>query len=242
MGEVDRQRGRCGRVGRCTAGGALVVIRVAYVQRNWCRGRLFAVMLLSAEDVETLADVCIVRVEVGRALVSIEGVLDLILTRLVQGAEIIPDLAHVGVYSYRSVVGIQRIMVLFFCFVSAHKILTHFCISHTHLVNAVIKYANRAPKGGILSVAVHRLLVRFVGLVVVLFGNIAAAQKVPGLCIIAVGFERASQVLDGFALGAEGCVGLVEQPTILLQHFGVVGLFIEHTLIRILRPFKLHKK
>ena len=54
------------------------------------------------------------------------------------------------------------------------------------LIDLVIKDANRAPKGGIPSVSIYSLLIGFVGFGVLLQRHVAAAQKIPTLCILVV--------------------------------------------------------
>lgn len=88
------------------------------------------------------------------------------------------------------------------------------CFVHyaSYLIDLVIQHTNGAPKGGVPSISIHRLLISFISLVVVLFGHIASTEEVPGLGIVTVGFQRSCQVLNSQGLITEGSVLLMVKP------------------------------
>lgn len=131
----------------------VVLVRVVDVLR-YGGGHRRTLWVRFSQKFESLADMWVGRVEFAGALVCVQGVLDLVVARLVQRPQIVPDLADVWVQSDSTAVGVQGVTVL---------------------VDLVVEDTDGAPEGWVTSVAVHGLLVGLVGLVVVLLHHVASA-------------------------------------------------------------------
>lgn len=178
----------------------------------WLRSRRrgSAVGLARAQELQTSLDVRVAGVKLGSTLVSVQGIRDLVIARFVQSAEVIPDFGDVGVEADGSGVGIQSISVL---------------------VDLIVQDADRAPKRGVLTIPINRLLVRFVRLGVLLLSHVAPAEQVPTLSIRVIRADRLLEVLDGAILRLVVVALLVMQPTKLLKNLGVVGRVVEDPLV-----------
>lgn len=117
----------------------LVCLRVDI---GWSRSRAAAVVRVS-EKLEPCLDVRVAWIQFSSPLVRVEGIVDLVVTTLVQSAEVIPDLGDKWVKANSPRVGVQSISVL---------------------VDLVVEHTNGAPEGGIASITVDSLLVRLVSL------------------------------------------------------------------------------
>ena len=99
------------------------------------------------------------------------------------------------------------------------------------MIDLVVKNANRAPEGGVASIAVYGLLIRFVGLGELLLRHVATTEQVPTLRVVLIRSDRFLEELDRSLLGVEIIAFLVVEPTKLLQHLRVVRIAIQYTLI-----------
>jgi hypothetical protein len=146
--------------------GCLVSLRVD-ILRLRSRGvvLLSRARKLALEKLQTGLDVDVGWVEISGPAVSIESIGNLVVARLIQGTQIIPDLGDVWVQANRTRVSIERIAVL---------------------VDLVIENTNRTPESGVTTIAVNRLLVGFVCLRVLRLRHIAATEKIPALSIVVV--------------------------------------------------------
>lgn len=110
---------------------------------------------LSFQQSKACLDMYVGRVQIGRPRVGIESIAGLVVTRLVQGTEIIPDLGDVGIQADGARIGVQSISIL---------------------IDLVVKHANRAPKRGIPPVTVDGLLVGLISLGIFLLRHVTASQ------------------------------------------------------------------
>jgi hypothetical protein len=125
-------------------------------------------------------DVNVRGVELGSALISVQGVIDLVVAGLIlarsvgwhgecgwtyQGAQVIPDLGDVGIEANGSGIRIERVAVL---------------------INLVVENAYGAPEGGVTTIAIDGLLIGFVGFGILLLRHVAATEQIPALCILVV--------------------------------------------------------
>ncbi len=83
-----------------------------HVLRNRRLWQLAALSLGVAEQLETLLDLRVVGIEVGCALVRMDGVADLVVASFVQAAKVEPDFRDVRIETDGTRVGIQCIAVL----------------------------------------------------------------------------------------------------------------------------------
>lgn len=144
---------------RPSTDGRSVSGRMNILRRRGRRQRL-SISLSVPEQCKSGFDGSIVGIEVGSSGVGIDGVVDLIVARLVQASEIEPDFADVGVEPDSTRVGIQGVSVL---------------------VDLVVEHSDRAPKGGVPSIPVNRLLISLVCLVELLTSHESSAEQVPAL-------------------------------------------------------------
>jgi hypothetical protein len=114
--------------------------------------------LTVAKQLQTSFDVDVGWIEFGRTLIGVERIVDLVMTGLVQGAEIVPHLGDVGIQTDGARVGVQRIAIL---------------------IDLVVEHPDGAPEGGVATVTVDRLLVGLVGFVVLLLRHVAATEEIP---------------------------------------------------------------
>lgn len=110
-------------------------------------------------------DVDVGRIEISSASVRIERVAGLVVARLIQSTKVIPDFGNVGVQANGARVRVKRIAVL---------------------VDLIVEHTNRTPECRVATIAVHGLLVGFVGLGVLLLRHVASTKQVPALCIVLV--------------------------------------------------------
>jgi hypothetical protein len=207
------------RSGRAMDRGWLIRLRVnvlRYRSVALVRGTCWSLTVL--KELQTSLDVDIGRVEISRTLVRVQCVGSLIVARLVQGSQIVPDLWNVGVQTDSTRVRIKRISVL---------------------VDLVIQHSYAAPECGIAPVAVNSLLVRLVRLGVLLLGHVASSKEVPTLRVGLVRVYWLLQIFNGLLL--TGVVGalLVVQPSKLLENLRVVGIAFKHATVGALRSFEL---
>jgi hypothetical protein len=184
-----------------------------------CRWGRTAASLDILEQGQPLLDVGVVRVKFQSTDVCVDRVVDLVVARLVQCAEIVPNLADVWVKADRTRVGIQSVSVL---------------------IDLIVKNADGAPEGRIATVTIDCLLIRLIRLVVLLASHESATQEVPTLGIGTIRLERLCEISHRLILIGKGSIALVVQPPKLLQHLGMVRLLVQHPHVRVSRRSKLH--
>jgi hypothetical protein len=228
------------------------------VNIGWNRRLLWrsAAVGLSTEQLQARLDVRVRWVELGRALIGIQGIRDLVVARLVlfsasvcvrhckaqwkethQSAEIVPNLGDPRIEPNRTRIRVESVPVL---------------------VDLVVEHTDRAPEGGIAAIAIHSLLVGFVGLVVLLHLHVAAAEEVPALRIRLVydfrlvvhliiwevreqltSSDGLLEVLNGALLAVRVLTLSVMKPAKLLQNLGMVRVTLKHPVVGDLRILKL---
>lgn len=146
-------------------------------------------------------DHLVVRVQVRRSRVSIDGIADLVVARFVQRTQIEPDLGDVRIDPNRTGVGVEGVPVL---------------------VDVVIEDADGAPECGVAAIPIDGLLVGLIRFLVLLNSHIGSAEKVPALRIAAISLEGFSQTLDRHVLIHKRGSRLVVQPPELLQDFRMI--------------------
>jgi hypothetical protein len=99
------------------------------------------------QELKTSLDVYVGWVEIGRTLVCVEGIGCLVVARLVQCSQVVPDFRNIGVQADCARIGIERIAVL---------------------VDLVVQHTNAAPEGWVPAVTVYSLLISLVRLRVLL--------------------------------------------------------------------------
>jgi hypothetical protein len=114
------------------------------------------------ENVKSIRDRRVIGIKLRSTSVSINGIADLVVARLVQASQIIPNLRDVRVNSDSTRISVECITVL---------------------VDLEIENADRAPKRRITPVTIDCLLISFVCLVVLLPGHKGAAKQIPALRI-----------------------------------------------------------
>lgn len=144
----------------CHAAGGLRVCRRMNVLRRWWRWQGHTIPLRVPKQVKSVFDRGIVRVQVLCTSVRIDRVVDLVITGLVQTAEVVPNLADVRVESDCSRVRVQGVTIL---------------------VDLVVEHPDGAPEGRITAVSVDGLLVRLVRLVVLLATHKCSTEEIPTL-------------------------------------------------------------
>lgn len=102
------------------------------------------------------------RVQLGRSRVGIDRIGDLVVARLVETAEVVPDLAHVWVEADRPRVGVESITVL---------------------ADLVVQDTDRTPECRVAAITVYSLLISFVCFVVPLTSHKGSSQKVPAMSV-----------------------------------------------------------
>ena len=101
-------------------------------------------------------------IELSGLGVCVYGVVDLVITALVQGAKVEPDFGDIRADVNGTGVSIEGVAVL---------------------VDLEVEHADGAPEGRVAAVAVHGLLVGLICLVVLLTGHVCAPKKIPALSI-----------------------------------------------------------
>jgi hypothetical protein len=137
--------------------------------RSWGVVLLSRARQLALEKLQTSLDVNVGWVEIRSPAVSIESVGNLVVARLIQRTQIIPDLGDVWIQANGTRVSIKRIAVL---------------------IDLVVEDTNRAPEGGVATIAVDGLLVGFICLWVLCLRHVAATEQVPALSVVVVWEER----------------------------------------------------
>jgi hypothetical protein len=163
---------------------------------------------LTLEQRETGFDVHVGWVKLGSSGVSIQSVVGLVVARLIQSTEIVPDLGDVGVEADGPRVSIQSIAIL---------------------VDLIVQHTDGAPEGRVATITVDGLLVGLIGLGILLLRHVAATEEVPALRISLVRVDRLFEVFYCLLLAAEAGALLMVQPSELLQNLGVVGIAVEDT-------------
>lgn len=142
-----------------------------------------------AQELQSLSNMRVVRVQFTCSLIGIKCILDLIIARLVQCTQIIPHFADVRIKSYSAAVSIQRITILqcvanqcqrlrsskWWGGEAVPPIMGELGGPYSYLVNLVIQDPNGAPKSRIACIAINCLLVGLVCLVVILLCHVATA-------------------------------------------------------------------
>jgi hypothetical protein len=148
-----------------TKGARLVGLRVNILRQRCTSLVRKAVGGLALEQRQAGLDVDICRIKVRGTGIGVKRIACLVVAGLVQRAKVIPDLRDVRVEADGTRVCVKRIAVL---------------------VDLVVQNTNRAPECWIATVAVHSLLVGFVGLRVLLLRHVASTKKVPALSVVLV--------------------------------------------------------
>lgn len=162
---------------------SLIRLRVYVGGLRSSRGRS-TICTTRAQELEASLDMGVAGIELSCALVCIKGVSDLIVTALIlksgqfqhislrykwqstyQGSKVIPNLRDVWVKTDGTRVRIQSVSVL---------------------VDLIVQHADGAPEGWILSISIHSLLVRLIGLGVLLLGHVTSAQQIPALSVLVI--------------------------------------------------------
>lgn len=195
-----------------------------------------AIGLNVLQQPQTGLDDWVVRVKIGGPSIGVDGIRDLVVARLIQGAEVKPDFGDVWVDADGTGVGVEGITVL---------------------VDVVVQHADAAPEHRVAPIPVHGLI-HFVGLLVLLDGHVGMARKVPTLCITAIyeGEEEnisnkakvrnkmnqrtplggLFQALDCHVLIDEGRARLMVQPA---EHLCMVRKISENMFVRVLGSLNL---
>jgi hypothetical protein len=118
--------------------------------------------LRSLEQLETLSNRNIGRIQLACTSIGVNGVGDLIVTALIEASKIEPDLRDIRVYSDRTRIGVKGV---------------------AELVDLEVENTDRAPKCGVAPISVHGLLIRFIGFVVFLASHVRPTKQVPTLSI-----------------------------------------------------------
>jgi hypothetical protein len=178
-----------------------------HVLRKWCASLVGqTVGRLTLEERKPGFDVHVGRIELSSSRVGIQGVVGLVVARLVQGTEIVPDLRDVGVEADGPRVSIQSITIL---------------------VDLIVQHTDGAPEGRVATITVDGLLVGLICLGILLLRHVAATEEVPALRISLVRVDRLFEIFYCLLLAAEAGALLVVQPSELLQNLGVVGIAVE---------------
>ena len=196
-----------------------------------CGGQTAPRDLRGLEEGEAMTDNLILGVELARAGVSVDGVGDLVVAALVEGAEVEPDFGDVRVYADGAGVGVESVAVL---------------------VDLEVEHSDGAPEGGVAAVTVDGLLIGFVSFVVFLTLHVCAAEEVPALCIGRIcgavlnhlnstlriyirhtSLETLCQILNCQILIPERRIGLMMQPSELLEDLCVMGLVLDDALVSV---------
>lgn len=137
-----------------------------HVLRQW-RAALVGqtVSWLTFQQSEACFDVDVRRVEIRRSSVGVQCITCLVVTRFVQGTQVVPHLRDVRVETNCTRIRVQRVSVL---------------------IDLVVENTDRAPKRRIATIAVDCLLICFIGFGILLLGHVTSAEQIPTLSIILV--------------------------------------------------------
>ena len=78
----------------------------------WLRRHATRTTIVLTQVLEALLDVGVVGIEIRGPLIGVDSIADLVVARLVQRAEVVPDLTDVWVDADGLAVGVQRVSVL----------------------------------------------------------------------------------------------------------------------------------
>lgn len=120
------------------------------------------ILFVTTQNLQPFHDDRIRRVEFFCAEIRIDGILQLTVAALVQRTEVEPYFRNVWVESNSACVSVEGVFVL---------------------IDLEVEDTNRDPERGVAAIAVYRLLISFIGLVVLLLCHICAAEKIPTLGI-----------------------------------------------------------
>jgi hypothetical protein len=120
------------------------------------------ILHMPRKQIQSFLDDDISRVELLGTDIRIHGILDLLITTLVQRPEIKPHFGNVRVEADRTGISIERVL---------------------ELVDLEVEHADRDPKRRIAAVAVDGLLIGLVRLVVLLRRHVRASEQIPTLRI-----------------------------------------------------------
>jgi hypothetical protein len=111
--------------------------------------------LTATQELQTSLDVLIRGIQFGSALVRIESIVRLVVTRLVQCPEIVPHLRDVRIEPDRTRVCVEGVAIL---------------------VDLVVQNSDGAPKGRVTAITINGLLIRFVRFWVFLLRHVATPE------------------------------------------------------------------
>lgn len=169
--------------------------------------------LTAAKHGQPVLNALVGRIQLRRSLIGIKSIVRLVVARLVESSQVVPNLGNVRVEANSTGVGVQGIAVL---------------------VDAVVKNADGAPECRITAIAVHRLLICLICLGILFLRHVASPEEIPTLRISAVQANRLLQKLDTVILTGRVLALLVMQPTQLLENLRMVGICLQYLLIRFL--------
>lgn len=129
------------------------------------RSSTSAIVRPISEKLQPCLDVRVAWVQFSSPLVSVQSIIDLIVAALIQGAQIVPNLRNEGVQADSPRVGIQSVPVL---------------------VDLIVEHTDGTPEGRIATIAIHSLLISFVGFGVLGLRHVASTEKIPALGIAVV--------------------------------------------------------
>lgn len=135
------------------------------IDRTGCRRERLICRAGILKHAETLFDALVCRIELCRPRVRIDRIGDLVVARLVQASQVVPDLADIRVKADRARVRVESISVL---------------------VDLVVEHTDGAPERRISAISVDGLLIRLVGLVVSLTCHEGTTEEIPALSIAPV--------------------------------------------------------
>jgi hypothetical protein len=121
-----------------------------------------AIGLYISKQIEPLGDMRVARIQLCSPSIGVNGIGDLVVAAFIKRAKIEPDFGDIRVDPNGARVSVQGI---------------------AELIDVVIEDANAAPERRVAPVAIHCLLVGFVGLLVFLAGHVSTTQEVPALGI-----------------------------------------------------------
>jgi hypothetical protein len=139
-------------------------------------GKLDAGSLCLLQQLQTLSDNGISRVQLSCTGVRVDSIRDLVVATLVKAAKVKPYLRYVRIDADSTRVCIKSVTVL---------------------IDLKIENADRAPEGRITTITVNRLLISLVCFVVLLTGHVCPSEEVPTLSVMRVSFQTSCQICDG---------------------------------------------
>ena len=128
-------------------------------------GELSACCLCLLQQLQSLGDRCVPRIQLRRSSIGVDGVGNLVVAALVQTPEIEPNLRDIGIDANSPGISVQCIPVL---------------------VDLEVQNTDRTPESRITTVAVYGLLIGLIGFVVFLTSHVGTTKKVPALGVMRV--------------------------------------------------------